>query len=90
MPRGSSSRLAGYAGHGLEMDGANYLVPVDARLQREVDVRFETVPVDDLPGVDGRDATAAGDPGLPEQPLGAVDAAAGAESERERWQLRPA
>ena len=29
------------------MDGVNYLVPVDARLDRDVDVRFETVTVDD-------------------------------------------
>ena len=37
-----------YAGHGIEMDGVNYLVPVDARLERDVDVRFETMTVDDL------------------------------------------
>ena len=37
-----------YAGHGLEMDGTNYLVPVDARLERDVDVRYETVTLDDL------------------------------------------
>ena len=36
------------AGHGIEMDGVNYLMPVDARLERDVDVRFETVTVDDL------------------------------------------
>ena len=30
------------------MDGVNYLVPVDARLERDVDVRFETLTVDDL------------------------------------------
>ena len=40
--------LVSYAGHGIEMDGVNYLVPVDARLERDVDVRFETVTVDDL------------------------------------------
>ena len=40
--------LVFYAGHGIEMDGINYLVPVDARLERDVDVRFETVTVDDL------------------------------------------
>ena len=37
-----------YAGHGIEMDGVNYLVPVDARLERDVDVRFEAVTLDDL------------------------------------------
>ena len=37
--------LVFYAGHGIEMDGVNYLVvPVDAHLERDVDVRFETVP----------------------------------------------
>lgn len=30
------------------MDGVNYLVPVDARLERDVDVRFEAVTLDDL------------------------------------------
>ena len=30
------------------MDGVNYLVPVDARLERDVDVRYETVTLDDL------------------------------------------
>ena len=37
-----------YAGHGIEMDGTNYVVPVDARLERDVDVRYETVTLDDL------------------------------------------
>ena len=45
---GADVSLVFYAGHGIEMDGVNYLVPVDARLERDVDVRFETVRVDDL------------------------------------------
>ena len=44
---GADVSLVFYAGHGIEMDGVNYLVPVDARLERDVDVRFETVTVDD-------------------------------------------
>ena len=40
---GADVSLVFYAGHGIEMDGVNYLVPVDARLERDVDVRFETV-----------------------------------------------
>ena len=40
--------LVFYAGHGLEMDGVNYLVPVDARLERDTDVRYETVELDDV------------------------------------------
>ena len=43
---GADVSLVFYAGHGLEVDGANYLVPVDARLERDTDVRFETVELD--------------------------------------------
>ena len=39
--RGGDVSLVFYAGHGLEMNGVNYLVPVDARLERDTDVRFE-------------------------------------------------
>jgi len=35
-----------YAGHGIEVDGVNYLVPVDAKLQRAADVEKEAVPLD--------------------------------------------
>jgi uncharacterized caspase-like protein len=35
-----------YAGHGLQVGQRNYLVPVDARLQSERDLDFETVAVD--------------------------------------------
>ena len=35
-----------YAGHGIEVDGQNYLVPVDARLATDRAVSFETVPLD--------------------------------------------
>jgi uncharacterized caspase-like protein len=35
-----------YAGHGLQVGSRNHLVPVDARLQSERDVEFETVPLD--------------------------------------------
>ena len=45
---GADVSLVFYAGHGLEMDGVNYVVPVDARLERDTDVRFETVTLDDL------------------------------------------
>ena len=45
---GADVSLVFYAGHGIEMDGVNYLVPVDARLERDVDVRFEAVTVDGL------------------------------------------
>ena len=45
---GADVALVFYAGHGLEMDGVNYLVPVDARLERDTDVRFEAVTLDDV------------------------------------------
>ena len=45
---GADVALIFYAGHGLEMDGVNYLVPVDARLECDTDVRFETVALDDV------------------------------------------
>ena len=35
-----------YAGHGIEVDQRNFLVPVDARLLSDRDVEFETVPLD--------------------------------------------
>ena len=45
---GADVSLVFYAGHGLEVDGVNYLVPVDARLERDTDVRFETVALYDV------------------------------------------
>ncbi|MGA7327505.1 MAG: caspase family protein [Rhodomicrobium sp.] len=35
-----------YAGHGLQVAGRNYLLPVDASLKSERDLDFETVPLD--------------------------------------------
>ena len=35
-----------YAGHGIEVDKRNFLIPVDARLRSDADVEFETVPLD--------------------------------------------
>src|SRR6266852_241720 len=40
--------LVFYAGHGLQVDGDNYLVPVDARILRESDVPLQTVRLADL------------------------------------------
>ena len=45
---GADVSLVFYAGHGLEMDGVNYLVPVDAQLERDTDVRFEAIELDDV------------------------------------------
>src|ERR1700751_3062736 len=35
-----------YAGHGLEVNGRNYLVPVDAQLETDTDVYDEALPLD--------------------------------------------
>jgi hypothetical protein len=32
-----------YAGHGLQVGGANYLVPIEARINRESDIRYEAL-----------------------------------------------
>jgi hypothetical protein len=37
-----------YAGHGLQVEGENYLVPVDARIEREADVAIEAVRLTDV------------------------------------------
>ncbi|MBI4275940.1 MAG: caspase family protein, partial [Rhizobiales bacterium] len=37
-----------YAGHGLQVDGENFLVPVDARIEREGDVAIETMRLADI------------------------------------------
>ncbi|WP_426437970.1 caspase family protein [Bradyrhizobium genosp. P] len=35
-----------YAGHGIEVDGANYLIPVDAKLDRDTDIYDEGLSLD--------------------------------------------
>src|ERR1700743_3876166 len=37
-----------YAGHGLQIDGENYLVPVDVDVQREADIPLQAVRLNDL------------------------------------------
>ena len=41
--RGAEVALLFYAGHGLQVNGLNYLAPIDARLTDEADLDFETV-----------------------------------------------
>lgn len=43
---GADIALVYYAGHGIEVGGRNYLLPVDARLQDELALRVETVDVE--------------------------------------------
>jgi uncharacterized caspase-like protein len=43
-----------YAGHGIEMGGTNYLIPVDAKLATDRDVEFEAIPLEKImSAVDG-------------------------------------
>jgi hypothetical protein len=44
--QGAEAALFYYSGHGLEVAGRNYLVPVDARLEQPSDLPFETVAAD--------------------------------------------
>jgi len=37
-----------YAGHGIEVSGINYLIPVDAKLSVDRDVQFETIQLDQV------------------------------------------
>ena len=43
---GAELALVYYSGHGIEVDGRNYLLPVDAKLADAADVDFEAVPLD--------------------------------------------
>ena len=65
-----------YAGHGVEIGGTNYLVPVDAKLGRDYDVEDEAVALDRIiPGAAVGQAPAP-DPArcLPGQPVSRKDA----------------
>ena len=37
-----------FAGHGMEIDGTNYLIPTDATLERDIDAFDEAIPLDRL------------------------------------------
>ncbi|MCB1461803.1 MAG: caspase family protein [Nitratireductor sp.] len=44
--RGADVGMLFYAGHGLQVNGQNYLAPIDAKLDFESDLDFETIPLD--------------------------------------------
>ena len=46
--KGADWAVVYYAGHGMEVKGANYLIPIDAKLEDEEDVEEEAVPVSRL------------------------------------------
>jgi formylglycine-generating enzyme required for sulfatase activity len=43
---GAELALFFYAGHGIQVGGRNYLIPVDADVEREADVDLATIPLD--------------------------------------------
>ena len=43
LARDADIAVVYYAGHGIEVDGTNYLIPVDAILQRDTDVEDEAI-----------------------------------------------
>ena len=45
---GAETALIYYAGHGVEVDGRNFLVPVDATLSEATDTEFEAIPLESL------------------------------------------
>ncbi|MEM7428704.1 MAG: caspase family protein [Pseudomonadota bacterium] len=45
---GADIALVYYAGHGMEVDQQNYLIPVDAKLKSDRRVRFEAIPLEDV------------------------------------------
>ena len=44
----SEMAMVFYAGHGIEMDGRNYLIPVDAKMKSQATAQFETVSLSDI------------------------------------------
>lgn len=50
LRKAASARVAllFYAGHGMQVDGKNYLVPVDAKLEAASDLSFETIDLDKI------------------------------------------
>ncbi|MBV9561789.1 MAG: caspase family protein [Bradyrhizobium sp.] len=46
LARDADVAVVYYAGHGIEMDGTNYLIPTDARLERDTDIYDEGFSLD--------------------------------------------
>ena len=46
--RAADMAVVFYAGHGIEVDGTNFLIPTDAKLERDIDVEDEAISLDRL------------------------------------------
>lgn len=47
---GADAAVVYFAGHGIEVNGENYLVPIDAKLATETRVRYEAISLSDVMG----------------------------------------
>jgi len=48
LAQGADAALVYYAGHGIQYQGLNYLMPVDARLEDEYSINYELTRIDDV------------------------------------------
>ena len=46
--RDADTAVVYYSGHGIEVDGINYLIPIDALLESDIDVPYEAYSLDNL------------------------------------------
>jgi uncharacterized caspase-like protein len=45
---GADAAMFYYAGHGMQFEGHNYVMPVDAELRDEISLRYEMIAIDDV------------------------------------------
>lgn len=45
---GASAGLFYYAGHGIQVDGRNYILPVDTKLNQPAKLKLEAIPIEDV------------------------------------------
>lgn len=45
---GAGAGLFYYAGHGIQVDGRNYILPTDAKLNQPARLKLEAIPIDDV------------------------------------------
>ncbi len=50
LTSGAQVALFYYAGHGVQVDGENYLIPIDAKIARQSDVRYKAVNIGQILG----------------------------------------
>ncbi|MCJ2025147.1 caspase domain-containing protein [Methylobacterium sp. J-067] len=48
LSKDAEAALFFYAGHGMQFEGRNYIMPVDAQLEDEVSLRYQMIAIDDV------------------------------------------